>query len=98
MFFVEHFSIYFEWLNEGVEKDSNADTSSQQFNEPGSTEELQKSNLNYFSGVNDAAHHRDEIKSIPRILEIILKNQNKTQNLMPNFRRFTNKSPWDQKT
>ena len=98
MFFIEHFSIYFEWLNEGVEKDSNADTSSQQFNEPGSTEELQKSNLNYFSGVNDAAHDRDEIKSIPRILEIILKKSK--NNLISNSWRNVTKrnSPWDQKT
>ena len=77
MFFIEHFSIYFEWLNEGIEKDSNADTSSQQFNEPGSTEELQKSNLNYFSCINDATHNSDEIKSVPRIFKIILKNKQK---------------------
>ena len=64
-------------MYEGVEKDSNTDTSSQQFDKTGSTEELQKSNLNYFSCINDTAHHRNEIKSIPRILEIILKNEQK---------------------
>ena len=64
-------------MYEGVEKDSNTDTSSQQFDQSGGSEELQKSNLNYFSGIDDTAHHCDEIKSIPRILEIILKNGQK---------------------
>ena len=95
MFLIGHFSIYFEWLNEGIEKDSNTDTSSEQFYQPGSAEELQKSNLNYFSGINDTAHHRNEIKSIPRILEIILKKNNLMSNSLI---FFTEKSPWDQKT
>ena len=66
---------HLEWLNECVEKNSDADTSPQQFYQPCCSEQLEKPDLNNLGGIDDTSHHGDKIKSVPGIFEIILKSQ-----------------------
>ena len=65
---------YFERLNKGIKKDSNANTTAQQFDQPGSSEQFEEADLDQFSDINDATNYSNEIKCVPGILEVVLKH------------------------
>ena len=57
-------------LDESEKQNSDANASSEELDETGGAEESQKANIDQLGGVNDAASYSDEIKRVPRVLEI----------------------------
>ena len=67
------FITYLDRLYKRKQQDTNTDTSSQQFDKPGGPEQTEESNVTQdTSGINDTSNDGNEIKSIPRILEVCL--------------------------
>ena len=67
------FITYLDRLYKRKQQDTNTDTSSQQFDKPGGSEQTEESNVAQdTSGINDTSNDGNEIKSIPRILEVCL--------------------------
>ena len=62
-------------LDEGVEVNPDADGASEELDEPGSPEEPEEADLDDTGGVNDAASDCDEIKPVPTIFEVGLKDK-----------------------
>ena len=62
-----------ERLDECVEEDSNADASPEQLDQPSGSEEFEEADGDHLRGVDDAADDRDEVESVPRIFEVVLK-------------------------
>lgn len=66
-------TVYLERLNKGIEENSDADTSPKQFDQPRRSEQFEKPDLDQLRHVDDASHHRDEVKDVPRLTEVVLK-------------------------
>ena len=80
---------HLERLDEGVEKDPHTHASSQQLYQPADcklveikqrkqfkprgSEQFEEANLNKFSDVDNAANNSDEVKRVPGVFEIVLK-------------------------
>ena len=79
--------MYLERLNKSVEQNSNTDTSSEQLDEPSGPEELEESDGDHLGGVDDTPDNRDEVERVPRVLEVILQQQNSVTRLNPNNSR-----------
>ncbi len=54
------------------EKNSDADTSPQKFDESGRAKESKEADVDELGGVDDAAQHGDEVKRVPRVFEVRL--------------------------
>ena len=61
------------WLQEGIEQNSDADRSSEELDQPGRTEQTQKADIYNSSGVDDTSNNGDEVKRVPRVFEVGLK-------------------------
>ena len=63
---------HLERLDKGVEKNSNADTSPEEFDQPRCSKEFEKTNLHQLGHVDDASHNCDEVKDVPGLAKIVL--------------------------
>ena len=64
---------YLDGLEEGVEKDPDADGPPEQLDQPGGPKEPQEAYVHDPGGVDDAPHHSDKVEGVPRVLEVRLK-------------------------
>ena len=62
----------FERLDERVQQDPHAHRPSQQLDQPCGPEQLQEGHGHDLGGVYNTAHDSDEVKSVPRVFEVIL--------------------------
>ncbi len=62
-------------LYECEEKNSDADTSPQKFDEPGRAKESKEADVDELGGVDDAAQHGDEVERVPRVFEVRLERE-----------------------
>ena len=67
--------IHLERLDKGVEKNSDTDTSSKQFDQASCPKQFEKPNLDQLGHVDDASHHCDEVKDVPRLAKVVLKEK-----------------------
>ena len=74
----DHFRTCLERLDKGVEENSDADTSSKQFDESRRPKQFEKTDLDQLGHVDDASHNCDEVKDVPRLAEIVLKENSIT--------------------
>ena len=65
--------VHLERLNKGVEENSDADTSPKQFDQPSRTEQFEEADLDQLGHVDDTSHHCDEVKDVPRLPEVVLR-------------------------
>ena len=64
---------YLDGLEEGVEKDPDADRPPEQLDQPGGPKEPQEAHVYDPGGVDDAPNHSDKVEGVPRVLEVRLK-------------------------
>ena len=62
-------------LHEGVEENSDTNRPTQELDKSGCSEESEEADLDYSSGVDDAAGHGDEVKGVPGVFEIGLERR-----------------------
>ena len=65
--------VHLERLDKGVEENSDADTSPKQFDQPSRPEQFEKTDLDQLGHVDDTSHHCDEVKDVPRLPEVVLR-------------------------
>ena len=70
--------LHLERLDKGVEENSDADTSAKQFDESRRPKQFEKTDLDQLGYIDDASHHCDEVKDVPRLAEIVLKENSIT--------------------
>ena len=66
-------------LNKCIEQNSDADRSSQQFDESCGTEESQESNLNNSRRVDNTSSNCYKVERVPRVFKIRLKRRNENK-------------------
>ena len=63
---------YLDRLDKGEEENPNADASSQQLDESGSSKQPQKAHVDQLGRVYDAPNNGDKVEGVPGIFEICL--------------------------
>ena len=68
-------------MNECVEENSDRDASPEKLDESCSSEQLEEANLDELCDVNNTPNHCDEVKCVPGVFEIVLKEKNMTSTI-----------------
>ena len=62
-------------MDKCVEKDSNANRTSEQFDQSCRSEKSEEADFNDPSGVDDASRHRYEVETVPTVFEVRLQQK-----------------------